>query len=37
MFLDFKKWVKRIQTVGYNGARTVDETIEGRKLHQEIR
>ena len=22
-FLDFKKWVKRIQTAGYNGARTV--------------
>ena len=22
-FLDFKKWVKSIQTVGYNGARTV--------------
>ena len=24
MFLDFKKWVKSIQTAGYNGARTVD-------------
>ena len=23
MFLDFKKWVKSIHTVGYNGARTV--------------
>ena len=23
MFLDFKKWVKIIQTAGYNGARTV--------------
>jgi hypothetical protein len=23
MFLDFKKWVKLIQTAGYNGARTV--------------
>ena len=23
-FLDFKKWVKSIQTAGYNGARTVD-------------
>jgi hypothetical protein len=23
MFLDFKKWVKSIQTVGYNGARMV--------------
>ena len=23
MFLDFKKWVKSIQTAGYNGARTV--------------
>ena len=22
-FLDFKKWVKSIQTAGYNGARTV--------------
>ena len=22
-FLDFKKWVKSIQTEGYNGARTV--------------
>ena len=22
MFLDFKKWVKSIQTEGYNGART---------------
>jgi hypothetical protein len=24
MFLHFKKWVKSIQTAGYNGARTVD-------------
>ena len=23
-FLAFKKWVKNIQTAGYNGARTVD-------------
>ena len=23
MFLDLKKWVKSIQTAGYNGARTV--------------
>ena len=23
MFFDFKKWVKNIQTAGYNGARTV--------------
>ena len=23
MFLDFKKWVKNIQTAGYNGACTV--------------
>ena len=23
-FLDIKKWVKSIQTAGYNGARTVD-------------
>ena len=23
MFLTFKKWVKSIQTLGYNGARTV--------------
>ena len=23
MFLTFKKWVKNIQTAGYNGARTV--------------
>ena len=23
MFLTFKKWVKNIQTTGYNGARTV--------------
>ena len=23
MFLDFKKWVKIIQTAGYNGARRV--------------
>jgi hypothetical protein len=23
MFFDFKKWVKSIQTAGYNGARTV--------------
>ena len=22
--MDFKKWVKSIQTAGYNGARTVD-------------
>ena len=26
-FLDFKKWVKIIQTAGYNGARTVIEEI----------
>ena len=24
-FLDIKKWVKSIQTAGYNGARTVEE------------
>ena len=23
MFLEFKKWVKSLQTAGYNGARTV--------------
>ena len=23
MFLDFKKWVKSIQTMGYDGTRTV--------------
>ena len=23
MFLNFKKWIKSIQTAGYNGARTV--------------
>jgi hypothetical protein len=23
--MNFKKWVKSIQTAGYNGARTVDE------------
>ena len=27
MFLDFKKWVKSIQTAGYNGARTVSEHL----------
>ena len=25
MFLDFKNWVKSIQTAGYNGARMVNE------------
>ena len=25
-FLDFKKWIKSIQTAGYNGACTVDRT-----------
>ena len=24
MFLTFKKWVKNVQTAGYNGARTVN-------------
>ena len=24
-FLDFKKWVKSVQTAGYNGARTVSK------------
>ena len=27
MFLDFKKWVKGIQTAGYNGARTVIKNV----------
>ena len=26
-FLDFKKWVKSIQTAGYNGAFMVDQLI----------
>ena len=26
-FLDFKKWIKSIQTAGYNGARAVHRTI----------
>ena len=26
-FLDFKKWVKSIQTEGYNGARTVSAKV----------
>ena len=26
-FLDFKKWVKNIQTAGYNGARTVFKNL----------
>ena len=30
MFLDFKKWVKSIQTTGYSGARTV---IVGLTIH----
>ena len=32
--MNFKKWVKSIQTTGYNGARTVvaTETIKGGKL-----
>ena len=34
-FLDFKKWVKSIQTAGYNGARTV-HTI-GNKVTQKIK
>jgi hypothetical protein len=29
MFLDFKKWVKSIQTADYNGARTEDEDVRG--------
>ena len=28
-FLDFKKWVKNIQTAGHNGARTVIKTTTG--------
>ena len=27
-FFDFKKWVKNIQTAGYNGARTVTVTVK---------
>ena len=26
-FLDFKKWLKRIQTAGYNGACTVYKSL----------
>ena len=26
--MNFKKWVKRIQTAGYNGARTVIQEID---------
>ena len=34
-FLDFKKWVKSIQTKGYNGARTVyDSNITERNQIQ---
>ena len=29
-FLDFKKWVKSIQTAGYNGARTVVKFIRSK-------
>ena len=31
-FLTFKKWVKIIQTVGYNGTRTVDVMPSQQKL-----
>ena len=31
MFLDFKKWVKSIQTAGYNGADTVVETSSSKQ------
>jgi len=32
-FLDFKKWVKSIQTAGYNGARTVySRTVSSKRL-----
>ena len=34
MFLDFKKWIKSIQTAGYNGVRTVYEP--GQSLQQGI-
>ena len=33
MFLTFKKWVKNIQTAGYNGARTVIMYPRILKLH----
>ena len=33
-FLDFKKWVKSIQTAGYNGARTVINFQENDCSHQ---
>ena len=29
MFLDFKKWVKSIQTAGYNGVHTVHKIHGG--------
>ena len=44
-FLDFKKWVKNIQTAGYNGARTVHITkwpsndviaVTGQKLNKGV-
>ena len=27
--MNFKKWVKSIQTAGYNGARTVNDYLQG--------
>ena len=33
MFLAFKKWVKNIQTAGYNGARTVFACAMVRETH----
>ena len=30
-FLAFKKWVKNIQTAGYNGARTVHENLSQKR------
>ena len=35
MFFDFKKWVKSIQTAGYNGARTIYK-LEKKLLEKTI-
>ena len=32
--MNFKKWVKRIQTGGYNGKRTVYRSCTGRHFYE---
>ena len=35
--MNFKKWVKSIQTAGYNGARMVFESVLRHKTEEEIK